>query len=281
MKILILGHKGMLGSDLVARLRGEHEVTGKDIEDFDITSESDCRSIIGEACPDTVINAAAYTDVDGCESDEKRCLAVNAEGVRNIALACRERNIKIVHFSTDYVFDGTKTTPYIESDLPNPINIYGRSKLQGEMYLRELSRNFILIRTAWLYGKNGKNFVKAIVEKARTVKKLEVVNDQRGSPTYTVDLSGAVKTLIEADHAGIYHITNRGTCTWYEFALKILEYAGLRDVEIRPITSDELVRKAMRPRYSVLSCRRFSSDSHKIMRFWQIALKDYMDLPGS
>jgi len=276
MKILVLGHKGMLGSDLVTTLGGVHDITGKDVEDFDITSASDCRCVVEESGADVVINAAAYTNVDGCETDEAGCFSVNADGVKNVAQACAGTRIKLIHFSTDYVFDGTKTVPYVEKDACNPINVYGRSKLKGEEYLREFSDNYILLRTSWLYGDNGRNFVRAIVEKAKETGELEVVDDQTGSPTYTVDLSAAVKILIEGDYRGIFHVTNRGTCSWYQFALKILEYKGMEDVRIIPIKSTELAKRAPRPAYSVLSCRKFADATHRTMRFWQIALKDYM-----
>ncbi|MBW2559100.1 MAG: dTDP-4-dehydrorhamnose reductase [Deltaproteobacteria bacterium] len=277
MKILVLGYKGMLGTDLVATLDGAHDVIGKDVEDFDIASASDCRDIINESGADVVINAAAYTNVDGCETDEAGCFSVNGDGVKNVALACRETGSKLIHFSTDYVFDGTKTLPYVEDDACNPINAYGRSKLKGEEYLRESSDNYILLRTSWLYGKNGKNFVGAIVEKAEKTGALEVVDDQTGSPTCTVDLAAAVKVLVEGDYRGIFHVTNRGTCNWYQFALKILEYRDIKDVNIVPIKSATLGRGAPRPEYSVLSCRKFADATHKTMRFWQIALKDYME----
>ena len=276
MKILLLGYKGMLGHDLDATLAIDHEVIGKDIDDFNITSLEDCRGVIEEAAPDIVINAAAYTDVDGCESDSKTCFAVNAEGVNNIGLICKERNLKVVHFSTDYVFDGTKGEPYVETDTPNPINTYGQSKLQGELYLRALTDNFLLIRTSWLYGKHGKNFVKAIVNKAQSGGPLTVVNDQIGSPTATADLARAVKVLIEEGHTGLFHVTNRGRCSWFDFAQKILEYSGYRDVLIHPITTAELGRPALRPAYSVLSCKKFADKCRKTMRFWQLALTDYL-----
>ena len=278
MKILLLGHKGMLGHDLLTTLALDHEVIGRDIEDFDIASLQDCRSLVDDAAPDIVVNAAAYTDVDGCETNMDKCFAVNAEGVNNVAMACKESHVKVVHFSTDYVFDGTKGEPYLETDTPNPINTYGQSKLQGELYLRALTDNFLIVRTSWLYGKNGKNFVKAILARAEETGKLTVVHDQIGSPTYTVDLAGAVKVLIENGQKGIFHVTNRGRCSWYEFALKILEYAGKTDVEIKPIITAELNRKALRPAYSVLSCKKFVTECRKTMRFWQIALNDYLSI---
>ncbi len=276
MKILVLGYKGMLGTDLVNDLGGAHDVAGKDIEDFDITSASECMDLIGQSGADVVINAAAYTNVDGCETDKTGCFSANADGVKNVAIACRVSGIKMVHFSTDYVFNGTKNNPYVEDDACSPINTYGSSKLKGEEYLKEISDNYLLIRTSWLYGKHGRNFVGSIVERAEKTGKLEVVDDQTGSPTYTVDLAAAVRILIEGGHRGVFHLTNRGTCTWYQFALKILEYRDMRDVSIAPIQSAQLGSCAPRPEYSVLSCRKFADATHRTMRFWQIALKDYM-----
>ncbi len=220
MNILLLGHKGMLGSELFGRLSVHHEVIGKDMDDFDIASAESCQHLISEAGPDVVMNAAAYTDVDGCESNRDTCFAVNAEGTKNVALACRDRNIKIVHFSTDYVFDGTRKGPYREEDDCHPLNVYGQSKWMGERHLQQFSENYILVRTAWLYGKNGKNFVKTVLNKARMEKKLEVVDDQIGSPTYTKDLATAVQYLLENNYTGVFHITNRGSCSWYEFAVQ-------------------------------------------------------------
>jgi dTDP-4-dehydrorhamnose reductase len=279
MKILILGHKGMLGSDLMLRLTAAHDVTGKDVGDFDIAAEDDCRRVIAECSPEVVINAAAYTNVDGCEEDRDRCFAVNAIGVKNIAIACRGRGIRIVHFSTDYIFDGRKDSPYIEEDEPDPLNVYGASKLEGERFLQAFSDRWLLIRTAWLYGKNGKNFVKAILGKAATIKTLDVVDDQIGAPTYSWDLAGAVRLLIEGGHDGLFHLTNRGRCSWHEFACKILQYAGMNDVTVRPIRSSDLARPAVRPAWSVLSSRKFSELTGKTMRFWQIALQDYLERP--
>ena len=280
MKILILGHKGMLGSDLMLRMGVAHDVTGKDVGDFDITVEDDCGRVIAECSPDVVINAAAYTNVDGCETDRERCFAVNAVGVKNIALACRGKGIRIVHFSTDYIFDGRKETPYVEEDEPAPLNVYGASKLEGERFLQAFSDRWLLIRTAWLYGKNGKNFVKTILEKAAAVKTLDVVDDQIGAPTYSWDLAAAVQLLIEGGHEGLFHLTNRGRCSWHEFACKILQYAGMNDVTVRPIPSADLARPAVRPAWSVLSSRKFWEATGKAMRFWQIALQDYLERTG-
>jgi dTDP-4-dehydrorhamnose reductase len=276
MKILLLGHKGMLGSDLFLNLAGKHEITGLDKDEIDIASWSECKKAIKEDAPDIVINAAAYTDVDGCEKAKDECFTVNAEAVKNIAEACREKNIRIIHFSTDYVFDGNNNEPYKEDCLCNPINVYGASKLAGEHYLQKLSDNYIIIRTEWLYGKNGKNFVRTILEKAQTINKLEVVDDQIGSPTYTKDLASAVSLLIERNITGIFHITNRGSCSWFQFTEKILQEAGIKGVQVLPIKSGSLRRPAKRPHYSVLSMQKFIQATGKIMQPWQLALQDYL-----
>jgi dTDP-4-dehydrorhamnose reductase len=275
-KILLLGHKGMLGSDLLLKLNMGHEVVGLDKEEIDIVSASECEEVIKEIEPEIVINAAAYTNVDGCETAKDECFAVNAEAVKNIAEACRDKNIRIVHFSTDYVFDGTAKQPYKEDHQCNPINTYGASKMAGERYLRSLSENYILIRTAWLYGVNGKNFVQTILEKVKTTKKLTVVDDQTGSPTYTKDLAAAVDLLITQNAKGIIHITNRGNCSWYQFAVKILQEAGIHDIDVTPIRSDQLQRPATRPAYSVLSMQKFIQTTGKTMQPWQLALQDYL-----
>ncbi|HAJ27503.1 MAG TPA: dTDP-4-dehydrorhamnose reductase [Syntrophus sp. (in: bacteria)] len=277
MKILVLGHKGMLGTDLMWRLGVAHEVTGKDVGDFDITSPESCRQVITEIKPDVVINAAAYTNVDGAEKDGDACFAVNAEGVRNVALACEKKNIRIVHFSTDYVFDGTKGTSYLEDNVPSPRGIYAQSKAAGEKYLQEYCDNYLLIRTAWLYGRSGKNFVKTILGKARQTDTLRVVDDQTGSPTYSRDLAAAVQVLLEQHCQGIFHVTNRGSCTWHTFAKKILEYAGLEHVAVEPIQTKDLNLPASRPAYSVLGTRKFTDATGNILRFWQLALRDYIE----
>lgn len=271
-----MGHKGMLGSDLMAVLGRDHEVSGVDVGEFDITSAPDCHRVIGEFNPAVVVNAAAYTDVDGCETNRDACFAVNAEGVLNVALACRDRGAKVVHYSTDYVFDGTKMEPYLEDDPCRPINAYGASKRKGEEHLIETAESHMLIRTAWLYGRQGKNFVKAILAKAREEGVLRVVDDQVGSPTCSLDLAQATKVLIELDCRGIYHVTNRGVCSWYQFAQRILEFAQVSGVTVEPIKSHELNRKAARPAYSVLSNRKFMDATKKTMRPWQVALNDYL-----
>lgn len=293
MKILLLGHKGMLGSDLLSKLSTEHEVVGMDKEEIDIVSTRDCKKAINEITPEIVINAAAYTNVDGCETAREDCFAVNAEAVKNISEACRDKKIRIIHFSTDYVFDGTARQPYKEDHQCNPINVYGESKLAGEKYLQSLSDNYVLIRTSWLYGVKGKNFVQAILEKAKaknyindTMEKaktkstkpstIEVVDDQVGSPTYTKDLAAAVDLLIEQRAKGIFHVTNRGNCNWYQFAVRILQEACFDNIQVKPIKTTELQRPAMRPAYSILSNQKFIQVTGKTLQPWQLALQEYL-----
>ena len=277
MKILLLGHKGMLGSDLLEQMSHHHEVIGMDVDEIDITSAGDCVKAIEDTAPQIVINAAGYTNVDGCETAKEECFAVNAEALKNIAVACHRKNIRIIHFSTDYVFNGTVSAPYKEDDDCDPINTYGASKLAGERYLQTLAQNYIIIRTAWLYGVNGKNFVRTILEKAKTTPRLTVVDDQLGSPTYTKDLAAAVDLLIEKNAQGIFHVTNRGSCSWYQFAVKILQESGIENVEVSPIKSDQLARTAKRPAYSILSMQKFISTTGKAMQPWQFGLQDYLE----
>ena len=276
MKILLFGHQGMLGSAIFSQLGRKYEIIGLDKDEIDIVSAARCKKAIDDHDPDIIINAAAYTNVDGCEANKADCYNVNAEALKNIADAGRKKNIHIIHFSTDYVFDGQGHEPYKEDHPCNPINVYGASKLAGERYLQDLSKNYLLIRTAWLYGINGSSFVRTIMEKIRVTNKLEVVDDQIGSPTYTKDLTLAVDLLIGCKARGIFHITNRGSCSWYQFAMKILQEAGITGVEVTPIKSDKLIRPAKRPTYSVLSVRKFMSVTGKTMQPWQLALQDYL-----
>ncbi len=293
MKIMLLGHKGMLGSDLLTKLSGKHDVVGMDKEEIDIVSAEECRNAIREIEPDIVINAAAYTNVDGCETDKEGCFAVNAEAVKNIAEACRDKKIRIIHFSTDYVFDGTAREPYKEDASCNPINVYGESKLAGERCLQSLSDHYLLIRTSWLFGTKGKNFVQSILEKAKAKNfindamakanavpdgpsTISVIDDQIGSPTYTKDLAAAVALLIEKNAQGIFHVTNRGSCTWHQFAVKILKEAGFDNVGVDPIKSADLKRPALRPAYSILSIQKFIQTTGKTTQPWQLALQDYL-----
>jgi dTDP-4-dehydrorhamnose reductase len=278
MRILLFGARGMLGRDLQPILSGGHEVIGKDIEDLDITDPKQVQKQVEALQPQTVINAAAFTDVDGCESQKDLAFKVNAEGAGHVARACRKADARLIYLSTDYVFDGTSQVPYSEEALPNPINVYGESKLQGEKAVQEAEANHLILRTAWLYGKHGKNFVDTILRLVSQQKELRVVDDQQGSPTFTRDLSQAIAQLLEKDVRGILHVTNSGSCSWFEFAQKILETKGIPGWKTRviPISSRQLNRPARRPSNSVLDCSRFKDLTGNTMRPWEGALGDYL-----
>jgi dTDP-4-dehydrorhamnose reductase len=275
-RILITGAKGMLGLDLTEALRGKYEVYGRDIDDFDITRDKETMDAIMAIRPDVVIHAAAYTDVDGCESHIELAHSINGGGTKNVASACRELGSRMVYISTDYVFDGTKSGAYSEDDPTCPINTYGRSKLEGERWVRTMVGQFVIVRTAWLFGRGGNNFVKIILRLAREKGALSVVNDQVGSPTYAVDLSQAISALVEKGCRGIYHITNGGTCSWYEYTREILAMSGLTDVPVHAISSDQLNRAAKRPHNSVLGRGKFEGETGYRMRSWKEALRDYL-----
>jgi len=280
-RILVIGAKGMLGRDLIPELQSsfhETELLAWDIEEIDIRKEQETVARIEGARPSIVINLAAYTDVDGCESNEQEALAVNADGMRHIALGVRRCGAKAIYLSTDYVFDGKKGMPYFEDDPPNPLSVYGRSKWKGEQSILELTGDGLIIRTQWLYGKYGRNFVTAILRQAKEKKVLSIVNDQIGSPTYTVDLSKAISQLIRKKTSGIFHAVNRGVCSWYDFGRTILKLSGMEQVNVVPISSKELDRKAVRPLYSVLSTQKLKQESGIELRSWSEAVKEFLSL---
>lgn len=273
-KILILGAKGMLGSDLVKVFSRDrnYKVIDWDKEELDITNQKSVIKEISKIKPDIVINAAAYTDVDGCETNRDLCIKVNGKAVGYIALACKRIGAVLVHYSTDYIFNGKKKEGYKEDDSEiGPINVYGESKALGEKELQKNTDKFYLIRTAWLYGKNGKNFVETMLKLAKEKNELSVVNDQHGKPTYTLDLAKKTKELLEGNYPfGIYHITNEGATTWYEFARKIFEIAGIQ-IKVKPVTSSQFPRPARRPEYSVLINTKLPK-----LRPWEEALEEYL-----
>ena len=278
MKILLFGALGMLGGDLQPILSARHEVIGRDVHDLDITDSVQTEKEIRLLRPEVVINAAAFTDVDGCESQRGRAFSVNADGAGHVARGCRSAGVRLIHLSTDYVFDGTSRVPYTEESPPHPLNVYGESKLRGELLIQEAGGNHLILRTAWLYGKHGKNFVDTILRLASQQEELRVVDDQWGSPTFTRDLSGAIAQLLDKDVRGILHITNSGSCSWFEFTQKILETKGIpgRKIRVLPISSRELNRPARRPSNSVLDCSRFQRITGAKMRLWNEALRDYL-----
>ncbi|MGY4110341.1 dTDP-4-dehydrorhamnose reductase [Aeribacillus pallidus] len=275
MKVLVTGAKGQLGTDLVLLLsdRG-YEVYGYGKEELDITNFDQVKRVIREIHPDVVIHAAAYTKVDLAESKPDQAFLINSYGTRNVAVVSEAVGAKLVYISTDYVFDGTTTTPYNEFASTNPQNVYGKSKLAGEQFVRDLHSKFFIVRTSWVFGKHGNNFVKTMLKLAKERDELMVVNDQVGCPTYTVDLANCILDLIQTEKYGIYHVSNTGQCSWYEFAKAIFEEAGV-NVKVNPCTTKDYPRPAPRPSYSVFDHMALRLNGFNNMRDWKKALIDY------
>ncbi|MBI3013628.1 MAG: dTDP-4-dehydrorhamnose reductase [Candidatus Tectomicrobia bacterium] len=279
-RILITGARGMLGSALVRFLQKKKkekiELFPCDLEDLDVTNPGGVRSGIGDIKPHIVIHAAAFTDVDGCEVDEKKAMSVNAEGTKSVAQACAEVGARLIYISTDFVFDGTKRSPYSEADSPNPVNVYGQSKLRGEEYVSGILLDFLIVRTSWLFGPGGRNFVDTIRCLADSRKTLSVVTDQVGSPTFSEDLTEALWLLADSEAGGIVHVSNEGACSRYEWARKIVEFSEKNPAMVRPSTSQEVIRPARRPSYSVLNSSRFKEITGRSLRPWVDAVEAYL-----
>jgi dTDP-4-dehydrorhamnose reductase len=271
MRILITGAQGQLGKALQRVLAGE-DLLLKDLPDFDLTSPN-CEDEILRAHPAFILHVGAYTNVDGAEREPDRAHAVNVQGTGSMARAAQVLKARLLYVSTDYVFDGENTRPYKEDDSPNPVNEYGKSKYGGERAVLSLCPNSVVVRTAWLFGE-GQNFVKTIARLAHERPLLEVVADQRGCPTYADDLALALLPLLMSDRRGIYHVTNAGDSSWYEFAQAIVAHMGL-STDVRPISTAQAGRLAKRPAYSVLSQERFASHFAPLPA-WQDALARYM-----
>lgn len=276
MRIFLTGATGQLGLALQRVLVG-HELTAPPEGEADITDAA-IVSRIADARPEVVIHAAAYTDVDGAEADPDRAYAVNAAGSRNVAHGAAKADARLVAISTDYVYDGAKTTPYVEDDPVAPRSVYGSSKLAGEREVRAVKPDALILRTAWLYGE-GKNFVRTIIRLAGERSELRVVSDQVGSPTSADDLAQVIRAMIETRASGVYHAANAGSCSWYEFAVTILRSTGV-DRRVVPISTAELARPAPRPARSILDCSKLAQLGIT-MRPWQAALADYLRSPAA
>ncbi len=273
MRVMLFGSSGLLGQELIKELSGE-QLTALSSKDADLRDQARIRDVIRDSRPDWIILAAAYTDVDGCESNRDLAFAVNCEGAINVAQAAREAGSRLMFLSTDYVFDGSKRSPYEISDAKNPTSVYGESKARAEERLIEILPEVCIVRTSWLFGHGGKCFPATILKLATTRPEISVVNDQRGSPTFTPDLASALVQLCRASARGIVHVTNSGNCTWYEFATEIVR-ASEMPTAIKPVTTAEFPRPARRPAYSVLSSA--SLDAYGIrMQGWRDALRCYL-----
>ncbi|AOY78259.1 dTDP-4-dehydrorhamnose reductase [Clostridium formicaceticum] len=275
MKILVIGAKGQLGTDVVEKLSGGYETIGVEKEALDITNLEGTINTVRDIKPDVIINTAAYTNVDGAETEVDLAYKVNCIGAKNLAIATMETGCRLVHISTDFVFDGQKSSPYIEFDPSNPLSIYGKSKLAGEISIKEICHRHYILRTSWLYGEHGHNFVKTMLKLSETNRTLRVVDDQIGSPTYTKDLVAVIEKIITTDAYGTYHASNEGECSWNAFAKKIFEVAGVKDIQVSPITSEELNRPAIRPKYSVMKNYMLQLQLDYKMPHWEEGLKNF------
>lgn len=274
MKILITGANGQLGQDLQEVIGDRFEVFSYDL-DLDVADNTAVLSAVAGIKPNIVLHAAAYTNVDDCETNVETAYRVNTIGAANVAIACNQANAKLVYVSTDYVFNGLADEPYLEYDEPDPRTVYGRSKLAGERVVSALCSRFFIIRTAWLYGRSGHNFVKTILKLAEERDELSVVNDQTGSPTSSYDLAEKITELMVTEKYGIYHATNSGLCSWYDFATLILAIAG-KSTPIRPVSTAQFPRPAPRPKYSVLRNLALELNGFQPMRAYEEALEHFM-----
>ena len=275
MKLLVTGVKGQLGYDVVkeAEKRGV-EAVGVDIDEMDITDAKQVREVITKGGYDAVVHCAAWTAVDKAEDMEEACRKVNKEGTENIAQVCEVLDIPIMYFSTDYVFNGQGSEPWKEYDKRAPLNVYGQTKYEGELAVEKLAKHFI-IRIAWVFGKNGNNFIKTMLRLGKERGAVSVVNDQIGSPTYTYDLAKLVLDMIQSDKYGTYHATNEGICSWYEFACEIFKQAGM-NVQVTPVSSDEFPTKAKRPCNSRMNKTELDGNGFDRLPTWQDALHRYL-----
>jgi len=284
-KVCIVGAYGMLGRELVeacqqAPGRQSIECLPLDLEEIDITDARRVADVIAQLRPNLVINAAGYTDVDGCDSHQALAAAANANGPAYLAHACRAHRCRLIHVSSDYVFDGRKSEAYLPDDPVHPLNVYGRSKADGERLVREAQCSYVIVRSSWLFGRYGKNFVKTMLALFQERDELSVVTDQVGCPTYARDLALALLAVGQSDFVGTCQFCNAGACSWHEFAVEIARQAGVR-VKVLPITSEQLNRPAKRPAYSVLSTKSFTKHTGMTPRPWQEALAQCLQELGS
>lgn len=279
MRVLVTGAGGMLGRAVREVLSPAHEVVPLGHAALDVADLEATRAALDRWTPGVVVHAGAWTDVDGCEQDPDRAWRVNALGSRNVAVAAEAAGAACCYLSTDYVFDGERGDPYTEFDPPGPLSCYGRAKLAGERYVQTLTSRHWIVRSSWLFGPGGKNFVRTILARARAGERLRVVDDQVGSPTYTHDLARAIARLVSGPWYGVWHVTNSGACSWYDFAATVLEHAGLTAVPLEPVSSEALGQPARRPRNSVLRNYCWELEGWPPRRHWADALREYLAHP--
>ncbi len=276
-KVLVPGVKGQLGFDVVNTLTDLGiECKGVDVDDFDLTDEVASKDYALNYAPDVIVHCAAYTAVDKAEDDKETCEKVNVNGTRALAQAAKELDAKFFYISTDYVFEGVGDCAFEVDDAKNPINHYGYTKHQGEKQVEEILSKYFILRVTWTFGENGNNFVKTMLRLAQTHNKLTVVNDQVGSPTYTKDVAKTIGEMINTEKYGVYHVTNEGFCTWYEFAKEIFAKANL-PIEVSPVTSAEYKTAAARPHNSILSKKSLSENGFSLLPTWQDGLSRFLE----
>lgn len=274
MRVLVTGAHGQLGLEVAKQFRQKYELVLHDVDTLDISDYSAVIAAVKKIKPDIVINTAAYTNVDKSEDEPHLAFKANAAGPHNLAIACKRQKAKLVHISTDYVFDGTNSRPYDEADQTNPISVYGKSKLLGERLIQQHGGCYFILRTSWLYG-DGRNFVQTMLRLAEQQKEVSVVADQYGTPTYTKDLVWIIEKLMLSEAYGLYHASNNGFCSWYEFAKEIFAITG-KHMIVKPLRTDEYPTIAQRPLYSVLENHNLKLRDWDVMRPWHEALEDYL-----
>jgi dTDP-4-dehydrorhamnose reductase len=276
LRVLVTGAAGMLGHALVPLLQVDHEVVGLTRSACDLSDEDAVRETFQSQKPDLVFHLAAFTNVDGCELDPQKAIAWNEVATLNVSKAAKGVGAAVLYTSTDYVFDGRATSPYSEDAPTHPLSVYGQTKLRGERHVQETLDRYFIVRTSWLYGLHGKNFVSTVLRLAGEKTELRIVDDQRGSPTYTLHLAKTLAELAATRKYGVYHVAAEGSCTWFEFARKIVEFSGLHEIQVTPISSSEFGRPAPRPAYSVLAKQRLRSSGVGLLPHWQAGLESYL-----
>lgn len=279
MKVLVTGINGQLGHDVMGELKKRgHEAVGVDIEEMDITDAECVKRVMTQTAPDAVIHCSAYTAVDRAEEEVELCRRVNAEGTKNVAEVCAGLDCKLLYLSTDYIFSGEGERPWEPGDEPAPLNVYGLTKFEGEQEIKSRMNKYFIVRISWVFGVNGNNFIKTMLRLGRENGAVRVVDDQIGSPTYTYDLAVLLVDMIETEKYGEYHASNEGLCSWYEFAKEIFAAAGMNEVEVTPVSSEEFPAKAKRPKNSRMSKEELVKNGFNKLPSWQDAVKRYVPL---
>lgn len=279
MKVLVTGINGQLGHDVMGELKKRgHEAVGVDIGEMDITDAGCVKRVMTQTAPEAVIHCSAYTAVDRAEEEVELCRRVNAEGTKNVAEVCAELDCKLLYLSTDYIFSGEGERPWEPGDEPDPLNVYGLTKYEGEQEIKSRLNKYFVVRISWVFGVNGNNFIKTMLRLGRENGAVRVVDDQIGSPTYTYDLAVLLVDMIETEKYGEYHASNEGICSWYEFAKEIFAAAGMNEVEVTPVSSEEFPAKAKRPKNSRMSKEKLVKNGFNKLPSWQDAVKRYVPL---